>query len=232
MNASHFSAHLRRLRKDRGLVQKDVAEALTVSVQAVSQWEKGETTPEYPKVMKLAEFLGVSLDELSWDDAETRHDPTPPSKTVVRVAGLVGAGAEIMPDYEQIPDGLYDIDVLVPVPEGAVALQVEGDSMFPRYDAGDVVICWGEPSSMTEIVGWEAAVRTSDGKRYLKRILQGQKKGTFDLESYNAPPIRGVKLEWVSRVHLVVRAGHWQRLSPREKIRLIKKATGASLKRR
>ena len=194
--------------------------------------EKGETTPEYPKVMKLAEFLGVSLDELSWDDVETRQDPTPPSKTIVRVAGLGGAGAEIMPDYEQIPDGLYDIDVLVPVPEGAVALQVEGDSMFPRYDAGDVVICWGEPSSTTEIVGWEAAVRTSDGKRYLKRILQGQKKGTFDLESYNAPPIRGVKLEWVSRVHLVVRAGHWQRLSPREKIRLIKKATGASLKRR
>jgi len=194
--------------------------------------EKGETTPEYPKVMKLAEFLGVSLVRLSSHHVETRHDPTPACKAGVRFGGRVGACAEIMPVDEQMPDGLYDIDVLAPVPEGAVARQVEGDSMFPRYDAGDVVICWGEPSSTTEIVGWEAAVRTSDGKRYLKRILQGQKKGTFDLESYNAPPIRGVKLEWVSRVHLVVRAGHWQRLSPREKIRLIKKATGASLKRR
>ena len=39
-------------------------------------------------------------------------------------------------------------------------------------------------------IGWEAAVRTADGKRYLKRIQRGATSGTFDLESHNAAPIR------------------------------------------
>ena len=40
--------------------------------------------------------------------------------------------------------------------------------MWPRYDPGDVIICWREGADAEEVVGWEAAVRTADGKRYLK----------------------------------------------------------------
>jgi Peptidase S24-like len=134
------------------------------------------------------------------------------SGNLVRVVGQIGAGAEIQPKFEQIPpEGLYEIEVPFPVPEDAIALQVEGDGMWPRYDPGDVIICWRQSDNIQKVVGWEAAVRTADGKRYLKRIQRGATSGTFDLESHNAAPIRGVRIDWAAEIKGVVRSGQWRR---------------------
>ncbi|WP_245276394.1 S24 family peptidase [Methylocapsa aurea] len=130
----------------------------------------------------------------------------------VRVVGRIGAGAEILPEFEQIPpEGLYEIEVPFPIAPDAIAFQVEGDSMWPRYDSGDVIICWRQGANADEVVGWEAAVRTADGKRYLKRIQRGSVAGTFDLESHNAAPIRSVQIEWAAEIQGVVRSGQWRR---------------------
>ncbi|MCI0467049.1 MAG: S24 family peptidase [Beijerinckiaceae bacterium] len=131
---------------------------------------------------------------------------------LVRVAGRIGAGAEILPEFEQIPpEGLYEIEVPFPIPPDAIAFQVEGDSMWPRYDPGDVIVCWRQGNNVEEVLGWEAAVRTLDGKRYLKRIQRGAASGTFDLESHNAVPIRGVRIAWAAEIKGVVRSGQWRR---------------------
>ncbi|WP_245257485.1 S24 family peptidase [Methylocapsa acidiphila] len=137
-------------------------------------------------------------------------EPTPGNR--VRVVGRIGAGAEIQPEFEQIPpEGLYEIEVPFPIDKDAIAFLVEGDSMWPRYDPGDVIICWRQGANAEEVVGWEAAVRTADGKRYLKRIQRGSSPGTFDLESHNAAPIRSVRLEWAAEIQGVVRSGQWRR---------------------
>lgn len=137
-------------------------------------------------------------------------EPTPGN--IVQVVGRIGAGAEILPEFEQIPpEGLYEIEVPFPISNDAIAFQVEGDSMWPRYDPGDVIICWRQGTNVDEVVGWEAAVRTTDGKRYLKRIQRGGSSGTFDLESHNAAPIRGVQIEWAAEIKGVVRTGQWRR---------------------
>jgi hypothetical protein len=137
-------------------------------------------------------------------------EPTPGN--IVQVVGRIGAGAEILPEFEQIPpEGLYEIEVPFPIANDAIAFQVEGDSMWPRYDPGDVIICWRQGTNVDEVVGWEAAVRTTDGKRYLKRIQRGGSSGTFDLESHNAAPIRGVRIEWAAEIKGVVRTGQWRR---------------------
>jgi hypothetical protein len=136
-------------------------------------------------------------------------EPTPGN--IVQVVGRIGAGAEILPEFEQIPpEGLYEIEVPFPIANDAIAFQVEGDSMWPRYDPGDVIICWRQGTNVDEVVGWEAAVRTTDGKRYLKRIQRGGSSGTFDLESHNAAPIRGVRIEWAAEIKGVVRTGQWR----------------------
>ena len=137
-------------------------------------------------------------------------EPTPGN--TVQVVGRIGAGAEILPEFEQIPpEGLYEIEVPFPISNDAIAFHVEGDSMWPRYDPGDVIICWRQGTNVDEVVGWEAAVRTTDGKRYLKRIQRGGSSGTFDLESHNAAPIRGVRIEWAAEIKGVVRTGQWRR---------------------
>ncbi len=111
----------------------------------------------------------------------------PNAGTEVKVAGRIGAGAEILPEYEQIPeDGLFEISVPFATPADTIAFEVEGDSMWPRYDSGDVVICWRQSEDAENVVGREAAVRTRDGRRYLKRVRRGAVAGTYDLESHNA----------------------------------------------
>jgi hypothetical protein len=136
----------------------------------------------------------------------------PESGNRVRVVGRIGAGAEIQPEFEQVPpESLYEIEVPFPVSTDAIAFQVEGDSMWPRYDPDDVIICWRQGSNAEDLIGWEAAVRTADGKRYLKRIQRGAASGTFDLESHNAAPIRSVRIEWAAAIKGVVRSGQWHR---------------------
>ena len=135
------------------------------------------------------------------------------STSVLRVIGRVGAGAEILPEFEQIPpDGLFEVELALPLPTDSLAFAVEGDSMWPRYNAGDVVICSDGEHDPLSITNHEAAVRTSDGKRYLKTIRRGAAAGTFDLESHNAPPIRNVTIEWAAPIMMILPGTHRLRL--------------------
>ncbi|MBO0732742.1 MAG: peptidase S24 [Methylocapsa sp.] len=131
--------------------------------------------------------------------------------TAVPVAGQIGAGAEILPGLEEIPTTLFHIELPFSLP-AAAALIVEGDSMWPRYDPGDAVLCWRSGSKPEDIIGHEAAVKTAGGKSYLKRIQRGATAGTFDLESHNAAPLRGVRIDWAAEIRAVVRSGQWRRI--------------------
>ena len=52
------------LRRQKGLKQDDLASALDVSPQAVSKWENDQTCPDISLLPRLAQLLGVSVDEL------------------------------------------------------------------------------------------------------------------------------------------------------------------------
>ena len=89
--------------------------------------------------------------------------------------------------------------------------------MRPRYDAGDIVVVWAEQKRATETFhGEEAAVRTRDGRRYLKTITQGKTRAWVTLTSWNAKPIENVKLDWIGEIYLVIRAGQIARIAARK----------------
>ena len=52
------------LRREKNFKQDDVAQALSVSPQAVSKWENDQTCPDISLLPQLAKLLGVSVDEL------------------------------------------------------------------------------------------------------------------------------------------------------------------------
>ncbi|MDR0858446.1 MAG: helix-turn-helix domain-containing protein [Oscillospiraceae bacterium] len=52
------------LRKQSGFSQEDLAERLGVSRQAVSKWERAESSPDTDNLIRLAKLYGVSLDNL------------------------------------------------------------------------------------------------------------------------------------------------------------------------
>lgn len=56
--------NLMQARRQRGLSQEEVAEALDVSRQAVSRWETGAAAPTTDNLIRLSQLYGVSLDAL------------------------------------------------------------------------------------------------------------------------------------------------------------------------
>ncbi|MFO1147766.1 MAG: S24 family peptidase [Alsobacter sp.] len=190
----------------KGKTQSGLAHALGRAPSAITALLKGERQLKANEIRTIADYLEEPIPQLGLGN-------------VVRVMGYIGAGAEIQPDFEQVPsEGLFEIEVPFPVADDAIAFEVQGDSMWPRYDAGDVVVCWRFSDSIADVIGWEAAVRTVDGRRYLKRVIKGSSPNTFDLESYNAAPIRGVRLDWAGKVSAVVRAQDWRRLGSGSKV--------------
>ena len=56
--------NIRNIRKQHGLRQEQLAEAMGVSVASVSKWETGQCAPELTVLLELADFFEVSIDTL------------------------------------------------------------------------------------------------------------------------------------------------------------------------
>lgn len=59
-----FNKKLQQLRKNKGLTQEELAQALYVSRTAVSKWESGRGYPNIDSLKELAKFFSVTVDEL------------------------------------------------------------------------------------------------------------------------------------------------------------------------
>ena len=59
-----FGEKLAELRKQRGITQQALADALFVSRTAVSKWESGRGYPEIGSLKAIARFFGVTVDAL------------------------------------------------------------------------------------------------------------------------------------------------------------------------
>ena len=55
---------LQKLRKENGYSQEELADKLGISRQAVSKWERAESSPDTDNLIILAKLYNVSLDEL------------------------------------------------------------------------------------------------------------------------------------------------------------------------
>ena len=60
-------------RKQKGLTQLDIAEKLNYSDKAVSKWERAEAIPDVYTLKQIADFYGITLDDLLSDDKKKRE---------------------------------------------------------------------------------------------------------------------------------------------------------------
>ncbi len=59
-----FSEHLIYLRERQGIKQKDIANALNISLHAYQRFEYEEQEPRLTPLIGIAKFYGITLDEL------------------------------------------------------------------------------------------------------------------------------------------------------------------------
>ena len=146
----------------------------------------------------------------------------------VPIMGRVGAGAVIEPDNEQVPpEGLGEIELPFPIEDELVAFEVSGDSMVPKYENGDVIVCYREQRHpLSSFYGEEAAVRLKTGERYLKTIERGKGTGLVNLASFNAKPINGVKPDWIGEICVTLPRGQIARMRSKAASRARKAKSG------
>ncbi|MGU9545896.1 helix-turn-helix domain-containing protein [Bacillus cereus] len=79
MNQEVLGKNIRKLRAIKGVNQTEFAKAMSVSVSAVSSWEKGEKKPRLNKISQIASYFNVTeayllthniRDEDLWNETE------------------------------------------------------------------------------------------------------------------------------------------------------------------
>lgn len=56
--------NIKRIRQNKGVTQEQLGDSIGVSGQAVSKWENGSALPDIQVLPKLADYFGISIDEL------------------------------------------------------------------------------------------------------------------------------------------------------------------------
>ena len=60
----NFSENLRKIRKERGLSQKELAERIGIPFQTINRYENTNILPNIANIISIAKILKVSIDEL------------------------------------------------------------------------------------------------------------------------------------------------------------------------
>lgn len=64
MDTLKIGQYIQHLRKAAGMTQKDLAEKLNISFQAVSKWENGDCLPDTGLLLDLCDVLNTTADKL------------------------------------------------------------------------------------------------------------------------------------------------------------------------
>ena len=154
-----FNENLIKRRRALAMTQDELADKLGVSRQSVSKWENGECMPDSDKLIRLADILEISLDELTGREVASSPVILPPVETPPKKSALpgilasaallllIGAGcfllgrylfpySRIDPEPDPIPtEAVTQVPALTTAPsETAAATDVPEKAVYNRHD--------------------------------------------------------------------------------------------------
>ena len=77
---------IKKLRNEKGLTQKDLADQVHVTFQTVSKWENDENEPDVSTLRELAKLFGCSMDYLLSEEEKEEMKEEPKAESVVTPA--------------------------------------------------------------------------------------------------------------------------------------------------
>jgi transcriptional regulator with XRE-family HTH domain len=159
----------------------DAAHSLGIPPPTYLAHENGTVGISSKKAPLYARRFGVSLDWL----LEGRGTMRGSSGFEIAIRGTIGAGG-LVDRYTAHDIATLAETVTLPQNEAIMALEVRGDSMWPRFIDGEFVLVSTIPRPPGELAGRYAAVETQDGRSMIKLLRHGRSSGLFDLVSHNA----------------------------------------------
>ena len=106
----------------------DISNDLYLSYSTVNDWYNGRAYPRVDKIEMLAKYLDVNTSNLT----EERTAKVPVLGRIP--AGIPNEAIEYIDDWEEIPASWLNSD------KDYFALKINGTSMTPKYQDGDIVI--------------------------------------------------------------------------------------------
>lgn len=115
-----FNEKLQELRKNKGLTQEELAEALYVSRTAVSKWESGRGYPNIDSLKEISRFFSVTVDDLlsgekllSIAEKENKSNMRELCNLLFGVVDLFSLMLILLPIYPNVIDGyVYSVNLL------------------------------------------------------------------------------------------------------------------------
>lgn len=160
----------------------DAAAAMGVPYSTYSAHENGEKGLSRSGA-RYARFFRVSLAWLLNGEGEMTG-----GNRSIPIMGSVGAGATVaqIGDTSAV-DAIGEVEL--PNAEHLGALVVRGESQWPKWLDGDLIIYDRRPLRPSEQVNRYSIVETVDGERMIKMLRRSPKAGFWRLESHNAEPV-------------------------------------------
>lgn len=195
---------LKQRRKELGLTLDDIGIAICVAKSTIQRYEAGLIkTPKIPVVESIARVLQVSADWLlgKSDEPDLPQNPRPKKstdpRTPIAIVGLVAAGQGAFAE-NQIMGYMHEDESNLFPGEDYVYLKVVGDSMYPEFKPGDLVLVQHQP---TVDSGSYAVVIVDNEDGVIKRVEYGN--DFIELHSVNPMyPPRRFSGEDVERVRI------------------------------
>lgn len=189
-----ISERLKWARKRDGRFKSptEAATALGWTVSTYLGHENGDRNPSRAAAKKYAKAYKIRWEWL------LESEGGPLSRAMeAPIRGRVGAGNEVHPLDDGDP-GLGTVPLSLP--PDAQAVQVDGDSMRPRYFHGERLLYLPTPQHPRDLLGRECVVKLTDGRMLVKIIRRGTKPQLYNLESWNADTMENQEIDWVSPV--------------------------------
>lgn len=161
------------IRKERGLTQLELARMAHVTKQTISNYEQLKRSPDLDTLEKIADALSIPISTLvsrkeqrAVIDAIYDTESNKPSGIRVPILGTIPAGIPI----EAIQDVLDWEELPAEMGKGGkeyFGLRVQGDSMYPRYEDGDIIILRRQETCES---GQDCAVMVNTDDATFKRV--------------------------------------------------------------
>lgn len=180
-----LSEQIKLGRKQLGMSQADLADAIWVSRNTVSNWERGDTTPDIQSLVLMGALFGLSLDEMVKGDEQVMAQALERDKN-----HLLIAGETFNPGNRQAADWNHTSTL------GLFELRSTGGPAHGKFEDADVTDSHGLAYRLVRIATLFS--------RSLYRILDehGYKVGSITRRHALQHPVFQVRMEGFDRIQL------------------------------
>jgi len=140
----YLGQNIKHLRSARKIGQEALATYFTIKRTTLSNWETGKSNPNLEETIKIANYFGVTLDDLLTKDlsvGETVTIPKPNGKnSVLFIKNIDASGGSLSLETTPSMEGDTFALHIAGARPGSICMSITGNSMSPELPEGDMAI--------------------------------------------------------------------------------------------